>query len=504
MNNTTPADSLQADMNFPVRILITGLGLGILADLFLFDTEVVGAGLFLWLLCFSLAAAWLARHCPELNTLTTGVSIGIVLTAAALLLLRSNAMVILSSTLIIFTTAAMVLMQSRGLPPQHATVEDQLRFAFALLRQAVFGCFALLQNLDMSALVGNARIRAASRGALLALPALLVFSLLFSSADAGFSRLASTLVESLAEDLPARLALIAAVAWFCSGLLTALGQTGNSAQSKTLQLLRLGRTDTAVFLGLVVALFLLFVGFQLNYLFGGQETIEAVAGLTVAEYARRGFFELLLVVALSLALLLLTANACGNNRVFRILALAHIACVLLILLSALQRLALYMNSFGLSIDRLFATAILIWLAASLLCFAWCIYRDRLILFAPGLLLSALLTAFGFGLINPASLVAEINIDRSLENRQALDSVYLLSLGSDAVPTLLSRLEELPLLTRCQASRGLLAQWSPGAKKADRDWRNWNLSLRRAQQAVATRRLQLESWSEQCPLPGRRF
>jgi hypothetical protein len=504
MNNTAPADSLQTGINLSTRILLAGIGLGILADLFLFDTEVVGAGLFLWLLCFSLAAAWLARLCPALSTLATGASISIVLTAAALLLLRSNAMVILSSTLIIFTTAALLLMQSRGLPPQQATVEDQLRFAFALLRQALLGCFAVFRDLDMSALVGNARLRAASRGALLALPALFIFSLLFSSADAGFSRLASALVESLSEDLLARLALIAAVAWLCCGLLAALEQTDNPAQSKTLRLLRLGTTDTAVFLGLVVALFLLFVGFQLNYLFGGRETIEAVAGLTVAEYARRGFFELLLVVALSLAFLLLTANACGNNRVFRILALAHISCVLLILLSALQRLALYMNSFGLSIDRLFAAAILIWLAVSLLCLACCVYRDRLTLFAPGLVLSALLTAFGFGLINPASLVAEINIDRSLENRQALDSAYLLSLGSDAVPTLVRRLQELPLLTRCQASRGLLALWSPGTSEASKDWRNWNLSLQRAQQAVANRRLQLENWSEYCRLPGRRF
>ncbi len=504
MNNTAPADSLQTGINLATRILLAGIGLGMLADLLLFDTEVAGAGLFLWLLCFSLAAGWLARYCPALSVAATSSSIGIVLTAAALLLLRSNAMVALSSMLIMFTTAAMVLMQSRGLPPQQATVEDHLRFSFALLPQALFGSFALFRKLDMSNLVGNARLRAAGRGALLALPALLIFSLLFSSADAGFSRLASGLVDSLSEDLLARLALIGAVTWLCSGLLAPLAQAGNPAQSKTLQLLRLGTMDTAVFLGLVVALFMLFVSIQLNYLFGGRETIEAVAGLTVAEYARRGFFELLLVVVLSLAFLLLTANACGNNRVFRILALAHIVCVLLILLSALQRLALYINAFDLSIDRLFAAAILIWLAVSLLGFAWCIYKDRLNLFAPGLILSALLAGFGFGLINPASLVAEINIDRSLEQQRPLDSDYLLYLGSDAVPTLVSRLEELPLLTRCVASQGLLAQWSPGAIEWNSDWRNWNLSIRQAQQAVTAQHLQMQSWADDCQLPGRRF
>ena len=52
-------------------------------------------------------------------------------------------------------------------------------------------------------------------------------------------------------------------------------------------------------------LFLAFVLVQFRYLFGGAELVRGLTGMSYADYARRGFFELVAVAALSLPLLLL-------------------------------------------------------------------------------------------------------------------------------------------------------------------------------------------------------
>ena len=60
----------------------------------------------------------------------------------------------------------------------------------------------------------------------------------------------------------------------------------------------LGIVELGIVLGLLDVLFLAFVLVQFRYLFGGAELVQVSATLTYAEYARRGFFELVAVAAL--------------------------------------------------------------------------------------------------------------------------------------------------------------------------------------------------------------
>src|SRR5207245_8000783 len=66
----------------------------------------------------------------------------------------------------------------------------------------------------------------------------------------------------------------------------------------------LGIVPVATALGLIDLLFLLFVVVQARYFFGGTTLIEHTTGLTYAEYARRGFFELVTASGLVLPTLL--------------------------------------------------------------------------------------------------------------------------------------------------------------------------------------------------------
>jgi hypothetical protein len=60
----------------------------------------------------------------------------------------------------------------------------------------------------------------------------------------------------------------------------------------------------SVALWILNLLFLGFMAVQLRYLFGGADLVEVTAGLGYAEYARRGFFELVATAALVVPILL--------------------------------------------------------------------------------------------------------------------------------------------------------------------------------------------------------
>ena len=82
---------------------------------------------------------------------------------------------------------------------------------------------------------------------------------------------------------------------------------------------RLGIVEIATILGLLDALFLVFVVLQFPYFFGGA------SALGYAEYARRGFFELVTVAALVLPVLLaahwlFNAQTPAHARLFNVLS----------------------------------------------------------------------------------------------------------------------------------------------------------------------------------------
>ena len=71
----------------------------------------------------------------------------------------------------------------------------------------------------------------------------------------------------------------------------------------------------------------------------------------------------------------------------------------------------------------------------------------------------------------------------------MDVEHLASLGSDAAPLLVDRLDELPGEARCVVATRLLALWGP---ERSPDWRSYNWSESRAREAVAERLEMLRS------------
>ena len=342
---------------------------------------------------------------------------------------------------------------------------------------------------------GTANARAASaipaRALLIGVPAFLVFALLFVAADAVFAKEVGNLI---AVDIGR---FVPHVAWFVAGAWLAVTALWSAIAVEPPPEIatdlprprRLRATEVAVILGPLVPLFTLFVIVQVRYLFGGAALVERSVDLTYAEYARRGFFEL--VMAAMLLLPLLTgvnwarrADA-KTKTAFLVLSGALVALMFVIMLSAWQRLAMYRATFGLTELRFYTAATLPWLAAIFLWLAIAVVRDRPRWFFPGMVWASFIALGMLDVINPDALIARTNAGE-LASRRPFDAAYVASLSQDAVPPLLDRFEALPAAGRCELAASLLPRLQD-----DDGLRGWNFARQQARAAIDAHRGALE-------------
>ena len=241
----------------------------------------------------------------------------------------------------------------------------------------------------------------------------------------------------------------------------------------------LGLAQVGVVLAVVDLLFLAFVAVQFRYLFGGAELVREVTGLSYAEYARRGFFELVTVAALSLPLLLLADWSLdqrdpGRARAFRRLALLMLVLLDVMLASALYRMRLYTIEFGLTELRFYTTAFMGWLVLVFGWFGATVLRGRRERFGTGALLAGWLVLAGLNLANPDGVIASVNLDRAARGRP-FDVSYAEELSADALPALHRGLPKLASADACTAAARLDERWRHVFENANR----WTIALARA-------------------------
>jgi hypothetical protein len=331
-------------------------------------------------------------------------------------------------------------------------------------------------------------VRAAGAGALLAFPLLLVFGALFASADAVFRNVVMGVLDidvAALRSLMSHTLLITLGTALAGGYLWgALVRTAPRPTGEEDRGFSLGIVPVGTALGLLDLLFLVFVVIQLRYFFGGAELVQRATDLTYAEYARRGFFELVTASALVLPLLLGADWAIRREPRERLRAFRHLAGLLLALLavvmaSALERMRLYVDAFGLSEIRLYSTAFMVYLAGVFAWFAWTALRGQPRRFAFGALVQGFAVLAGLHLLNPDAFIVRTNLARSPVHRP-FDAKYAASLSADAVPVLLAALPRLDAREQCRAADRLLRRWLPDTGG---DWRTWNLARARARRAV---------------------
>ena len=265
--------------------------------------------------------------------------------------------------------------------------------------------------------------------------------------------------------------------------------------------------DVTTALGTLTVLFGAFVLTQLGWFFGGERFLHATTGLTAAQYARQGFFQMAWVVALVVPLLLVTRAALAPEptlaRRHTLLSLPVVVLLGAIILSAALRMRLYVHYYGLTTDRLYTLVFMGWLAIVLVVFAATVLRGRGRLFAAGSVISAVALLIGLHVAVPDLVVARVNLARAASGAGTtpLDLPYLASLSGDAVPlavratlaapTAERRNDPFDADARCAASSRLLNKWGPASRLVERRqrlgaWRTWNAGEEQAVRAVGER------------------
>ena len=361
---------------------------------------------------------------------------------------------------------------------------------------------------------------AVARGLVIATPLVAVFGALFMSADAVFAELVANVLRFDLERMASHIVLFSVLAWLSMGYVrgfltgTALPPVAEAEPGRDSQGApgpgwpALGITEISTVLAALDLLFLLFVLLQFRYLFGGDALVQVTPDLSYAEYARRGFFELVFAMALVVPVLLV-ADWLVQRRtrrdvfVFRGLAGAQIGLVLAIAASALERLRLYHASYGLTESRLYAAVLLFWIGAMLIWLAATVLRGRRDSFAFGALASGLATVALLFVINPDGVIARTNVARmeAADTQVRFDVAYATSLSADAVPVLIDALAALPRDVQCPVARHMLRRWPPDG---DRSIRSWNWSAARASGAVREHQARLRSMvgpNQECAAPA---
>jgi uncharacterized membrane protein len=212
----------------------------------------------------------------------------------------------------------------------------------------------------------------------------------------------------------------------------------------------LGPIEARTLLGSLTALFGAFAATQAVTALGGARHVLQTRHLTYAQYARSGFFQLLAVSVITLAVLLAVRSATAQDRVARTLARAAIALTLVIVAVSLRRFALYEDAYGLTMLRLACQLAAVWIGGVFVLLAAALAKRWVPAAAAA---GALALLLALNVANPERIVVEANVGRN-----QVDQSYLAGLSDDAVPALV----RAGIVGPCERSRSkgwAAANWS---------------------------------------------
>lgn len=302
-------------------------------------------------------------------------------------------------------------------------------FAFFTHFETIFtGWRATLHN---AAQGREGLLRQVGYGLLIAAPFVIIFGLLFSSADMIF---ADWLERLNVWEYGWRALRTLVLLMLGIGFLTTLVR-GNDTTELRAWSWKMPVATVGVVLALLNLLFAAFVAIQIKYFFG-QADYVLTSGMSYAEYARQGFFDLVAVMVIAAVIVLAVYRSYASvarSWLVTILQTVFVAQVAVVAVSALKRMSLYQDMYGFTTLRLyvewfiyFALILLVFAAVAL------ITRFSFRRFAGVVLAIGLVASTVISWINVDRLIAANNIARWY-NGHEFDTEYLATLSLDAVP-----------------------------------------------------------------------
>lgn len=197
----------------------------------------------------------------------------------------------------------------------------------------------------------------------------------------------------------------------------------------------------------IMILYLVFCGIQIVFLFLGKMILE---GYTYAEYARQGFFQLLIVCIINLVLVLVGHAYFKENKILKGMLTVVSLCTYIMIASSAYRMILYVQHFYLTFLRIFVLWSLLVLFILLTGVIVSIYKKSFPLFKYSMVVvTVCYLALSFS--HPDYWIAKCNLANlgNMENSSGgffraesyNDYRYLAGLSADAAPALVEFLKE---------------------------------------------------------------
>lgn len=364
MNDTTYS---KADSIFALAMLVCG---------FLYWNLIMeslfGIGVTFYAVIFCLCTVIYLRAAGFRPTRKSLICLAVIALSAFVFTLSDNGMIKWLNLLFLMAVVIYWISVATG-----RTLEDRISVYMAgdFFQQALIvpfsnfgGCFGALKAL----MAGNQKgksLLAGALGILIFLPVLAAVVNLLIEADAAFAGIIAGLHFTVSLHIIIEIIFGIPVACYLYGLIYG-NRYGKNTGAVTLGTVDKAATALRFAPGVAVysaltALNLIYIVFflsQITYLFSAFNN-HLPELMTYAEYARRGFFELCAVAAINLAVMavahLITKR--GNGRVLKIQTVAICLFTLMLIATAMSKMVMYINSYGLTQMRVYTT----WFMAAL-------------------------------------------------------------------------------------------------------------------------------------------
>lgn len=513
-----------SQIKFPIVVVLTGLGLGLVGDL-MFYAQPLGISVPILTLALVIALLALAR--------VEGVSMVWVnlwlivplLFFSAMSAVRAEPALRLANVMGVMGLAVLLANRLATQPLVKLNLGETIGAMFESSILSLFIPIPLLGRAVSRRQTSSTQNKQTARrvivGLVIAIPFLLVFTALFASADQLFNKLLGNILEWInLPDIFGHIFLTLFLAWpIMGGLAYALSRTPDwkgffvasetpakaeaaeqddtpTVPARTIRSL-LHPLEASVVLFSIDLLFLVFVVIQFAALFGGEAFLRS-QDLTYSEYARRGFFELLTVSLITLGLVLaidfVTRRETGRQQVVFLAGSGlMIGMTIIILASAFQRLQLYEWAYGFTRLRVYSHIFMVWLAVLFAAFLIMLITRRVRLFATAALVAAIGFVATLDVLNPDVFIVRQNIQR-YHDGEKLDAAYLGTLSEDAVPDLIPLLHDYGDETRDEIGPWLRYQLDRlDNRREQAAWPAYHWSIDRAYRALDAERGLIEQY-----------
>jgi hypothetical protein len=420
-------------------LLLYGLVTGIVFDI-LFYNKTLGISYPVFiLLILSITALVFWNKYDVLDNRGWLWAIPIIFLSSTFAIFSNQVLKILNSIIIPFLLVMLIILVSRTNRSDWADLRflgDFFKRVFLPIRYIHMPFITFFRMTDTDGRTNKRIFPRIAMGILISVPILAIIIWLLSSADIIFKDLfVSVPISRIIKHFFLVLAITIYAACFYWSIVRAQDEDKNPSYDPVNWKRSLDPIVLLTILFLLDLVYAVFSFIQFTYLFGG-ESFVLPSSYTFAEYARRGFFELLAVAVINFVIILITVSFIRRENsklhIANKVLMSFMVCFTFVMLaSAFYRMLVYEQAYGFTYLRIFVQAFMVLLVFLFMINIVFIWYSRLPII-KAYFIASLSVYIALNFANVDVIIAQNNIERYAETGE-IDMEYLKGLSYDAIP-----------------------------------------------------------------------